>query len=152
MWCQTFDILINEHSIMPENPLLSTPYISSFTMVNLNTLISPIIVSDFFDTYWEKRPLRISRQTPNFYRDLLSLASIDKLISTSNLQYPGLRLVKDGVPLPKDTYSSDMPWGNDTFIGVVNPDAVYRHFRNGATIILQALHKSWRPLSRNLSI
>ena len=40
-------------------------------------LIAPVEPARFFAEFWEKRPLVISRQSPDYYSDLCSLADVD---------------------------------------------------------------------------
>lgn len=109
-------------------------------------LIGPVEVDQFFSEYWEKKPLIISRNQPDFYAALLSLSDVDNIITSKQLRFPAIGLVKGGVRIPPSQYTSDLPWGNNTFTGVINVDKVLNEYQQGATIILEALHQRWRPL------
>ena len=48
--------------------------------------------------------------------------------------------------IPTSSYTRDLPWGGDVFTRVVDADRVFAEYQAGATIVLQALHRSWLPL------
>lgn len=52
----------------------------------LSWLLWPLSPAVFFSEYWEKKPLHLRRQRPDFYGDLFSKASLDKHLRAS----PGL--------------------------------------------------------------
>lgn len=114
---------------------------------NLSKIISPLKVEDFFTQYWEKAPLVLQRDKSNYYDGLLALPDVDHIISSMGSRYPTIRLVKDGIPIPLKEYAYDLPWGNDTFTGIINPDAVISEYQRGSTIVLQALQRNWPPLA-----
>ncbi len=118
--------------------------------LSLADLISPLSTQEFFSEYWEKKPLRLSRGEPGFYGDVLTLSDVDSLLASGHLQYPAIRLVRDGEELDRRSYLETVPWGSSAFADVAIPEAVFQHFAEGATIILQALHRRWPPL-RNLT-
>ena len=44
-------------------------------------LIEPVSTHTFFDTHWERQPLVIRRDRPDFYGDLITVADIDAVIA-----------------------------------------------------------------------
>lgn len=123
------------------------------TEFDFQRVINPVELSDFFNIYWEKQPLVISRKKPDFYADLLSITDIDHIISSTDLRYPAFRLIKNGSQIPIQKYTSDFSLGNDVFSNVADVDRLLYEYGQGATIALQALQRNWRPLSflcRNL--
>jgi ribosomal protein L16 Arg81 hydroxylase len=113
---------------------------------DLARVISPITEGEFFTQYWERRPLVVQRENPGYYHGLLSMRDVDHIICATGLRYPALRLVKTGSQIPVSGYTRDLPWGGDTFTKVVDTERVFAEYEQGATIVLQALHRSWRPL------
>jgi len=111
-------------------------------------VIAPVEPEEFFRDYWEKRPLLLFRSDPGYYADLFSLADVDYLISSTDLRHPAVRLVKNGSEIPLQEYTTDIPWGSHTFERVADADRLLTEYQQGSTIILQALHRSWRPLSQ----
>lgn len=110
-------------------------------------LISPIGADEFFFEYWEKKPLILHRHSPEHFRDLLSLDAVDAIIASSNLRLPSFRLVKDGTQLPIADYTKDVPFGNSAFEGVLDIDKALSLYRDGATIVIEALQRFWPPVS-----
>ena len=113
---------------------------------DLARVISPITEGEFFAQYWESQPLVVHREDRSYYQGLLSMPDVDHIICATGLRYPALRLVKTGSPIAVSSYTRDMPWGGDVFTKVVDADRVFTEYGQGATIVLQALHRSWPPL------
>jgi hypothetical protein len=111
-------------------------------------LILPVTVEEFSSEYWERKPLVVQRDEPGHYSTLLSMRDVDHLISSTGIRYPGLRLVKSGSPLPTGSYTSNLSWGNAVFTNLAEPERVLAAYREGATVILQALQRTWQPLAR----
>lgn len=114
----------------------------------LPELIAPVGERSFFSEYWEKKPLTIHRNRPAFYASLFSIDAVDGILSSTDLRLPAFRLVKHGAELPPFDYTKDLPWGGSAFEGVVDVEKVLQHYREGATIVLQALHRNWQPISK----
>lgn len=54
--------------------------------MNLHTLLAPIEIQDFVQTYWERQVLHIERTDPGYYEKLASVQDIDRyLFSNHNL-------------------------------------------------------------------
>ncbi|XP_036438083.1 ribosomal oxygenase 1 [Colossoma macropomum] len=50
-------------------------------------LICPNQAKTFFRDYWEKKPLLIRRQNPDYYQGLFSTAEFDRILRTDDVQY-----------------------------------------------------------------
>ena len=107
----------------------------------LERLLSPAPVSEFLSKYWEQRPLVLQRQDPAYYQTLLTSADVDRLVTTSDLTYPEFRLVRSGEPLPLSDYTKTTASTGGAWRRVADPDRIVEHYRNGATVILQGLHR-----------
>lgn len=107
---------------------------------DLGRLIYPIDPETFKREYWEKKPLVITRQDQHYYRSLLSLADVDRILSTSSIRPPDFRVLREGKEIPL----------ND----LVGPgrrhetEALYEKYRDGCTIVIQFLHQRFAPLMR----
>jgi ribosomal protein L16 Arg81 hydroxylase len=108
-------------------------------------LITPTELNAFFDDFWEKSPLIISRQHPAYYSALLSLSDIDYIISTMRLRHSECVLVKDSAKIDRADYSTNT--GNDGIEDVVDPAQVFAFYEKGVTVILNGLHLRWYPLA-----
>ncbi len=76
---------------------------------------------------------------------LLRAEDVDELLSVRGLRTPFLRMVKDGVTLAQTALTA----GGGVGAGVgdqVSDDKVRRLFADGATIVLQGLHRTWPPI------
>jgi ribosomal protein L16 Arg81 hydroxylase len=106
----------------------------------LRRWLDPLDLGTFYSDYWEKKPLFLSRARPDYFSDLLSLEAVDRILTSTNLRVPGFRLVRQGSQIPTREYTTKV------FDGLIDVDRVYALYREGATIVLQALERSWRPL------
>jgi bifunctional lysine-specific demethylase and histidyl-hydroxylase NO66 len=79
------------------------------------------------------------------FEDLFSLTAADDLLSDRGLRTPFIRLAKDGVVLASKSYTR--PGGVGATIGdQVDSARVLRLLAGGATVVLQAVHRTWQPL------
>ena len=110
----------------------------------LSRLLGATSVAEFADAYWGRRPLRASA---GFVGDLFSAAAVDELISLRGLRTPFLRMAKDG----RTVSDRELTSGGGAGAAVsdqVDDDRVWQHFRDGATLVLQGLHRTYEPVLR----
>ena len=102
--------------------------------------------SVFAAEYWGRRPL-LSRgaELPEDFADLFSAAAVDDLTSSRGLRSPFLRMAKDGDVIAPDRYTRGGGAGA-TVPDQVADDRVLALMGEGATLVLQALHRTWPPL------
>lgn len=100
----------------------------------------------FAEEHWGRRPLH--RPGAGSFADLLDLPDVDHLVTETLLRLPGMRLVRDGDPLPTGTYTRTIRVGSRRVGEVIRPERVLAEFAEGATIVLQALHRQWAPVAR----
>jgi bifunctional lysine-specific demethylase and histidyl-hydroxylase NO66 len=105
-------------------------------------------VDRFLADTWSKAPMYRPGADPEGFTDLLSSEDVDHLISTAFLRTPAFRLVKDGKQLPERSYTKAAGLGGRTVSGVADPGRIFELFRDGATIVLQGVHRYWLPLGR----
>lgn len=113
----------------------------------LERLLAPVSPSVFLQEYWEQRPLILQRCDPDYYRALLTAADVDRLVTTSDMTYPEFRLVRSGAPLPLSDYTKTAASGGGAPRRVADTDRIVAEYQQGATVILQGLHRSWTPLA-----
>ncbi len=82
---------------------------------------------------------------PGAYADLFGIKEADWLLSRQGLRTPFLRAAKDGVALPPSAVSSSGGTGA-AVADQVDDTKVARLFGDGATIVLQGLHRTHPPL------
>jgi bifunctional lysine-specific demethylase and histidyl-hydroxylase NO66 len=105
-------------------------------------------VRRFADRYWGREPLHRSDADPDGFRGLLDLAHVDHLITEGMLRMPSFRLVKEGTPLDPKRYTQTIRVGSEQVDRTIRPDRVLDAFQDGATLVLQALHRQWPPVAR----
>ena len=106
-------------------------------------------VRRFANEHWGREPLlRRAVSGQEGFADLLDLPDVDHLVTETLLRMPSFRLVKDGTPLPVSEYTTTIRIGSTRVDRTVRPDRVARAFADGATIVLQALHRMWPPVAR----
>ena len=88
----------------------------------------------------------MQRDEPGRFDDLLSETDVERLVCSTAIRYPALRLVRDGRQLAVGEFASDVSW-RPPFTDTVDVPRVLAEWEAGATIVLQALHVSWHPLA-----
>ncbi|MEE6259884.1 cupin domain-containing protein [Plantactinospora sonchi] len=111
----------------------------------------------FAAAYWGRAPL-LSRaaELPNpvGFTDLLSPADADELLSRRGLRAPFLRVARNGEVLPTGRYTGGGGAGAEITDQVLD-ERVLALYADGATLVLQGLHRTWPPLidlTRELSL
>ena len=104
-------------------------------------------VDEFAAEHWGTRaaadPRRRAR--PATSTDLLDAAAVDELVSRRGLRTPFLRMAKDGTVLPPARFTR----GGGAGAGIADQaadDRVLAQLADGATLVLQGLHRTWPPL------
>jgi bifunctional lysine-specific demethylase and histidyl-hydroxylase NO66 len=82
------------------------------------------------------------------FDDLLSLADVDAQLSGAGLRRPAVRLVRDGQILDPATWTRRARTGATWVEDLLHPGKALGLFADGATIVLQSLHRWWPPLTR----
>ncbi len=98
----------------------------------------------FAGDVWGRAAL-LTRSASDF-SDLLSADAVDELISRRGLRAPFLRVAKDGSTLPDSAFTSAAGIGA-TISDQLDDTALWRTFADGATLVLQALHRTWEPIA-----
>ena len=100
----------------------------------------------FAEQHWGRAPL-LSRAAalPAGFEDLLDAAAVDELVSQRGLRTPFLRMAKEGQVLAAAKFTRG--GGAGASIGdQAADDRVLARMDEGATLVLQALHRTWPPL------
>jgi bifunctional lysine-specific demethylase and histidyl-hydroxylase NO66 len=107
---------------------------------------------DFARHYWGRKAL-LSRAAelmaasgePAGFADLLSPHDADELLSRRGLRIPFLRIAQEGRVLPSDEFTGSGGAGAEIADQVLD-EQVLAHYAQGATLVLQGLHRLWPPL------
>ncbi|HSE08034.1 MAG TPA: cupin domain-containing protein [Nocardioidaceae bacterium] len=78
---------------------------------------------------------------------LLSLDDVDRLLTGTAMRTPALRIVKDRSVLPSSAFTRAATMAGSPLTGLVDGRKVLSLFGNGATVVLQGLHRYWPPLT-----
>ncbi|MPZ89159.1 MAG: cupin, partial [Nitriliruptorales bacterium] len=105
-------------------------------------------VDRFQREYWARTPLHRPGADPAAFADLFSLADVDHLVSSASLRTPAFRLIKDGVTIPASRFTKSGRVGSRPLSDLADSGRIYELFEDGATIVLQSLHRFWAPLTR----
>ncbi|GEO96663.1 cupin domain-containing protein [Kocuria turfanensis] len=110
----------------------------------LETRLIDIGREEFAREVWGRTAL-LTRSVGDF-SDLFSAAAVDELIARRGLRTPFLRVAKDGSTFPDSSFTSSAGVGA-TVPDQLDDTALWRSFADGATLVLQALHRTWEPVS-----
>lgn len=102
----------------------------------------------FLRESWGRRAIVHRSNDPFGFADLLSLDEVDRLLSTTSLRTPAFRLVQAGEQIPESTYTRSGTTGSRPVSGMADPARIFERFRQGATIVLQGLHRYHEPVTR----
>ncbi len=78
---------------------------------------------------------------------LLTLDDVDRLLTASALRAPAVRLVRDGRVVPTDRITRPASIAGLPLTGLLDPRTALRLFDEGATVVLQGLHRYHPPLT-----
>ena len=102
----------------------------------------------FLEKTWASRT-HLHRADATDFVGLLSLDDVDLLLTSSGLRTPALRLAKDGNVLPESTFTRQgATLAGKPLTGLVDARRVLGLFDDGASVVLQGLHRYWPPLGR----
>jgi bifunctional lysine-specific demethylase and histidyl-hydroxylase NO66 len=82
------------------------------------------------------------------FEDLLSLDDVDRFLTATALRSPFFRLVKAGERIPESAYTRTGRAGSRPVHGIADPARIASLFGDGATIVLQGLHRWSEPVAR----
>lgn len=77
---------------------------------------------------------------------LLSLDDVDRLLTSSAIRTPAVRLARDGAVLPQSAYTRGGSLAGQPLTGLVDARRVLALFDGGATVVLQGLHRYCEPV------
>lgn len=103
-------------------------------------------IAEFESTYWGRAPL-VRCGNGGAFSDVWSLSALDDFIATAPRR-PLIRLVRDGIPIEADRYTSTIRLGGKDFSDVVEPSKVAAQLASGATVVAQSLHRTHTEVAR----
>ncbi|HET6672495.1 MAG TPA: cupin domain-containing protein [Agromyces sp.] len=102
--------------------------------------------ASFAERHWGREPL-LSRtdQLSGGFDDLFSAGAVDELITSRGVRTPFIRMAHEGAVLAASAYTGSGGFGAEV-PDQVSSDKVLAEFADGATIVLQGLHRLWPPI------
>ncbi|MGY6501093.1 MAG: JmjC domain-containing protein [Acidimicrobiales bacterium] len=79
--------------------------------------------------------------------DVLDLTAVDELVS-STARRPEVRMVQDGAVLDPARYCATRRIGGRVLDDVIDPARLADRYSEGATVVLQSLHRTWPAVGR----
>ncbi|HEV2206676.1 MAG TPA: cupin domain-containing protein [Candidatus Acidoferrales bacterium] len=119
------------HPVRTISEHLATPAAGGSVQAPLEWLIQPTSRDRFFKEYFEKQPLLVRRQSPDYYASLLSLDEVDRVLTTLDLRYPNIILKNAARSVEAGEYTI-----NGSALDIAK---VYQLFAEGSTITLAYL-------------
>lgn len=101
----------------------------------------------FLEADWASR-VRIHKADPGDLTAIFSLDDVDTLLTSTALRAPALRIAQDGKVLPSSSFTRSATLAGVALTGLVDARKVIDLFDDGATLVLQGLHRYWPPLTR----
>lgn len=93
---------------------------------------------EFFQTYFEKKPVYIPSEKKQSYTFSFGFNELDQILSTNKISYPFLKIFKDGEELSRLKYESKMGLFSSAVIDV--PKSI-EYFSTGHSLILNRIDR-----------
>ena len=103
----------------------------------------------FLSKVWASR-VHVHRADPDDVVELVGLMSLeatDRLLTSSAIRTPSIRLAKDGQVLPEAAYTRKATLAGKPLTGLVDARTALALFDDGATLVFQGVHRYWPPLT-----
>lgn len=104
-------------------------------------------VEGFLASTWGRRAAVFAGVDAVGFADLLTFDDVDRILSTGAIRTPSFRLVRSDRAIAESEYTRTVTTGSRPVSGMIDPARVFRLFREGATIVLQGLHRFWEPVT-----
>ncbi|GAA4624174.1 hypothetical protein GCM10023196_023290 [Actinoallomurus vinaceus] len=117
-------------------------------MIDHETSMLATLVDDVepFRTALPTEPI-LSKRPPERLQSLIDFGAVDRLLSDHALRYPFIEMIKDGARLPRERFLTG-PVGQPNGISeLANLTLVAGELEGGATLVLNDLHFTWRPIA-----
>ena len=120
----------------------------SETDFDLQKLLDPVRKEAFFDDYWEKQPLLLSRGAASYYRGLLSTSDVDRVIAFTRPKFVDPTTFGPEVPRQKSFVQG---WLADrqlqesaSYPGIAELQRIYAQ---GKTVVIMTMQQRWQPIA-----
>jgi hypothetical protein len=112
----------------------------------LEAMLAPHAPGEFFDSSWGVNVLHVHGEAGRFRR-LMPWPRLSEILRRHRLDFPRLRLVRDGKPLPVASYLRHVSGSRQkTTIPRIKSSELTRQLREGATLVLDAVDELSEPV------
>src|SRR2546423_3509196 len=117
-----------------------------YPLRTLAEMLEPHAPEEFLASSWGVRLLHVGGRAGNLAR-LMPWSRLTQIFRRQRLDFPRLRLVQDGKPLPVSSYLRHTTGARGrTGIPRLKPTELTRHLREGATLVLDAVDELSDPV------
>ncbi|WNJ16379.1 JmjC domain-containing protein [Pontibacter sp. G13] len=106
----------------------------------LSDLLAPITQDDFFQTYWEQKPMILHREDSRYFEHLITIGQVDQLLELHRPTGQSIRVVKDQQPLNPSKF--------EELDGSLNLNQLYAAYADGYTVVVNEIQRFWSPLRK----
>ncbi len=99
----------------------------------------------FLAKIWASR-VHVHHTDPAGLVGLLTFDDVDRLLTGTAIRTPAVRIARNGKVLPASAYTRQATLAGQPLTGLLDPRKVFDLFDDGATVVLQGLHRYWEPL------
>jgi len=112
----------------------------------LAEILAPYAPEEFFGSFWGVNVLHV-RGAAGRFRRFMPWARLSDVLRRHRLDFPRLRLVRDGKPLPVSSYLRHVSGGRQkTNVPRIKSSELTRQLREGATLVLDAVDELSAPV------
>ena len=114
---------------------------------NLEKLLEPCLQGEFLASCWGRR-YKHAPGWPGKFSHLLPWDQLNRILRQHRLDFPRLRLVRDGQSLPAAAYLRHITSSSRRRVQIPRllPAQLTEHLRRGATLVLDAVDELYQPL------
>lgn len=105
-------------------------------------------VAPFVERVWGRRAHLRRRVGDDTYDNLLSIDHVDQILTSTSPRRPAVRVVRGGREVSPSRYTRTGTLGSQTLHDLPDVDKLMGQLGEGATVVLQGLHRSWPPVGR----
>ncbi len=112
----------------------------------LASILEPCAPGEFLDSSWGVNFLHVRGRAGRFAH-MMPWSRLGEIVSRQRLDFPRLRLVRDGKPVPLSSYLRRVEGGRQrTIIPRLKSTGLARELRSGATLVLDAVDELSEPV------
>ena len=100
----------------------------------------------FLAKVWASR-VHVHHTDPEALVGYLSFDDVDELLTSTAIRTPAVRVARNGSVLPSSAFTRPATLAGQPLSGLVDATKLFSLFDDGATVVLQGLHRYWRPLA-----